>query len=87
MQSSDLRRGLALAALSLLSACGAPGRAVFDTTAVPDAPTYTADFKRGLAAELDAAPRSDLIVEALTDASQYYDRIRRLKSQSGGNPK
>ncbi len=80
MQFCDLRRGLGLLAVSLLSACAAPGQAVFDTTAVPAPPSYTADFKRGLAAEIDAAPRSELIVEALTDASQFYDRIRRLKS-------
>ncbi|MEQ3678977.1 hypothetical protein [Pseudophaeobacter sp.] len=79
MQSSVLRRGLALAALSFLTACAGPDRAVFDAAAVPLPPRYTADFKRGLAAELDAAPRSDLIVQALTDASQFYGRIRRLK--------
>lgn len=79
MQSSALPLGLALAALSFLSACGEPGRAVFDAAAVPSAPQYTADFKRELAAEVAAAPRSEMIVQALTDASQFYDRIRRLK--------
>lgn len=87
MQSFDLRRGLALAALSFLTACGGPGRAVFDATAVPAPPSYTADFKRKLAAEIDAAPRSAVIVEALTDASQFYDRIRRLKHKEGMPPK
>lgn len=82
MQSSALRRGLALAILSFLSACGGAGRAVFDPTPVPDPPSYTADFKRELAREIDGAPRSARMIEALTDASQYYDRIRRLK---GGN--
>lgn len=81
MQLFGLRRGLGLAAVSLLSACAVPAPAVFDATAVPDAPSYTSKFKRDLAAEIDAAPRSELIVEALTDASQFYDRIRRLKSQ------
>lgn len=79
MQSSDLRRGLALAALSFLTACGGAGRAVFDAAAVPEPPRYTVDFKSALAAEIDAAPRNDLIVQALTDASQFYGRIRRLK--------
>lgn len=79
MQSFDLRRGLALAALSFLTACGAPGRAVFDASAVPAPPQYTAEFKRGLAAEIAASPRSDLTLQALTDASQFYDRIRRLR--------
>lgn len=79
MQSFDLRRGLVLVALSFLTACGGPGRAVFDPAAVPTPPQYTAEFKRGLAAEIDAAPRSELIIQALTDASQFYDRIRRLK--------
>jgi hypothetical protein len=79
MQSSDLRRGLALAALSFLTACGGVDRAVFDAAAVPEPPRYTVDFKRALAAEIDAAPRNDLIVQALTDASQFYGRIRRLK--------
>jgi len=81
MQLSALRRGLALLALSLLPACDVAGRAVFDATAVPAPPTYSADFKRALAAELDAAPRRDLTVQALTDASQFYDRIRRLKKE------
>lgn len=86
MQSRDLRRGLALVILSLLPACGEVGRAVFDATAVPAPPTYSPAFKRALAAELDAAPRSDLTVQALTDASQFYDRIRRLKKE-GSYPK
>jgi hypothetical protein len=86
MQLSDLRRGLALVVLSLLSACAAPGRAVFDAAAVPSPPSYTADFKRGLADEIDAAPRSENIVEALRDASQFYDRIRRLKNQGRETP-
>ena len=81
MQFRVLRRGLALAALSSLLACGEPVRTVFDTTAVPSPPTYSPAFKRALAAELDGAPRSDLTVQALTDASQFYDRIRRLKKQ------
>jgi predicted small lipoprotein YifL len=80
MRSSVLRRGLALLAVSSLSACGGAGRAVFDASAVPAPPSYSPAFKRGLAAEIDAAPRSVLIVEALTDASQFYDRIRRLKN-------
>ncbi|KEJ93996.1 hypothetical protein SAMN05444149_108113 [Pseudosulfitobacter pseudonitzschiae] len=83
MQSFDLRRGLALVALSFLSACGEPGRAVFDASAVPAPPEYTAEFKRELAAEIDAAPRNKLIIQALTDASQHYDRIRRLKRDKG----
>jgi hypothetical protein len=66
--------------VSLLSACAGAGRVVFDASAVPSPPSYSADFKRSLAAEIDAAPRADVIVEALTDASQYYDRIRRLKN-------
>lgn len=81
MQLKDLRRGLALVALSLLTACAVPGRVVFDATAVPDPPVYSDDYKRGLAAEIDAAPVSDLLVQTLTDASQYYDRIRRLKKR------
>lgn len=83
MQLFGLRRVLALVALSFLTACAGPGRAVFDPSAVPAPPTYTADFKRALAAEIDAAPRSEVIVGALTDASQFYDRIRRLKNKGG----
>ncbi len=83
MQSFDPRRGLALAALSFLTACGAPVRAVFDVSAVPSPPRYSTDFKRGLADEIAAAPRRPLIVEALTDASQFYDRIRRLRKDEG----
>ncbi|GAB5431201.1 MAG: hypothetical protein EpisKO_05710 [Epibacterium sp.] len=79
MRSNALRRGLALAILSFLTACAAPGRAVFDASAVPAPPQYSATFKRELAAEIDAAPRSELIVQALADASQFYGRIRRLK--------
>lgn len=81
MQLLDPRRALALVALSLLSACASPSRAVFDASAVPAPPSYSADFKRGLAAELDVAPVSELTIQALTDASIYYDRARRLKDQ------
>jgi hypothetical protein len=87
MQLFDHRRGLALLALSLLTACAGQGRAVFDASAVPVPPSYSADFKRKLAVEIDASPRSSLIVEALTDASQFYDRIRRLKNEKGAIPK
>lgn len=66
--------------MSFLSACGAAGPGVFDAVAVPDPPAYSAQFKRGLAGEIAAAPRNALILETLKDASQYYDRIRRLKA-------
>lgn len=79
MRSEVLRRGLALAILSFSSACGEPGRVVFDASAVPAPPRYSPNFKRELAAEIDAAPQSNLIVQALADASQFYDRIRRMK--------
>ena len=81
MRFRDPAPALALLAASLLSACGEPGRAVFDASAVPSPPSYSADFKRGLAAEIDAAPRRDLIIQTLTDTSVYYDQIRRLKNQ------
>ena len=81
MRFCDLRRGLALLAMSSLTACAGESRAVFDASAVPSPPSYSAEFKRGLAAELDAAPKSALLIEALTDASQFYDRIRRLKRE------
>lgn len=87
MRLFGLRRGLALAALSSLTACGGAERAVFDGSAVPEPPHYSAEFKRELAAEIDAAPRSDLIVGALLDASQFYDRIRRLKGGKSGMKK
>jgi hypothetical protein len=41
----------------------------------------SSQVKRGLVAELDAAPGSDLTAQVLTDASQFYDRIRRLKKK------
>lgn len=72
--------------MSSLTACAAPGRAVFDASAVPAPPEYSPAFKRGLAAELDAAPRRELIMQALIDASQFYDRIRRLR-RSGEGPR
>jgi|GEM_PF-1301893 len=87
MRSSALSRGLALLAMSSLTACAGPGRAVFDAAAVPAPPQYTDEFKRGLAAEIDAAPRADLILEALTDASQFYGRIRRLKNKEKADEK
>lgn len=83
MQSNGPRLGLGLLALSFLTACGEPGRAVFDASAVPEPPQYTAKFKRDLAAEIEAAPRNDLIIQAFVDASQHYDRIRRLKGKKG----
>lgn len=81
MRSFALSRGLALLAVSSLSACAGAAPAVFDASAVPPPPSYSADFKRELAGEIDAAPRSTAIVAALTDASQYFDRIRRLKNR------
>lgn len=72
--------------MSFLSACAVDGRAVFDAAAVPAPPQYSPAFKRGLAAELDAAPRKELIMQALIDASQFYDRIRRLR-HSGEGPR
>ncbi|MBY6141111.1 hypothetical protein KUV26_16870 [Leisingera daeponensis] len=83
MRSNGLRLGLALLALSFLTACAGARRAVFDASAVPEPPKYTAKFKRDLAAEIEAAPRNDLIIQALVDASQHYDRIRRLKGKKG----
>lgn len=79
MQFNALRPVLALLVLNFLTACAAPGRVVFDASAVPVPPSYTAEFKRALAAEVTSAPRSEMIITALTDASQFYDQIRRLK--------
>lgn len=62
-----------------LSACELAGRVVFDASAVPTPPQYSPDYKRRLAAEIDAAQKSALILQTLVDASEYYDRIRRLK--------
>lgn len=86
MQLNVRGPALALAMLSFFTACAPPGRAVFDARAVPLPPSYSPAFKRALAVELDAAPDPALTVQVLADASQYYDRIRRLKMK-GGSPK
>lgn len=84
MQLNARAPALALVMLSFLTACATPGRAVFDGRAVPAPPGYSADFKRALGAELEAAGAPPLTVQALGDASQFYDQIRRLKAGESG---
>lgn len=71
----------------LLSACATARPVVFDATAVPAPPQYSPQYKIKLAAEIDAAPERALIIQTLVDASEYYDRIRRLKDEKESSQK